>query len=162
MMVLTPASIRYGGHRRHRNGRPIRAPPTSRRVSTRRYVPSSTVLVEGGGVGERNGYGSRRGSTVRSGSAPGSPPILRSGDEDAPPTAGVPDDVPRDAVSPDGPGSGAEPDTATTTTVVSTPAANARPNEPNLDQRETMTDIHVMLVSLERSSHAWTIVTSVA
>src|ERR687897_733597 len=108
MMVLTPASIRYGGHRRHRNGRPIRAPPTSRRVRTRRYVPSSTVLVEGGGVGDRNGYGSSRGSTVRSGSAPGAPPILSSADGDAPETTGLPDDAARDAAWPDGPGSGSE------------------------------------------------------
>src|SRR5215204_6323025 len=93
MIVLTPASIRYGGHRRHRNGRPIRAPPPSRRVSTRMYVPSSTVLVEGGGVGDRNGYGSSRGSTVRSGSVPGAPPILGSWDGDAPETMGLADDV---------------------------------------------------------------------
>src|SRR5262245_40750598 len=132
MIVLTPASIRNGGHRRQRNGRPTRAPPTSRRVSTRRYVPSSTVLVDGGGVGDRNGYGGSRGSTVRSGSAPGAPPILSNGDGDAPETAGVADDVARGAASPVCPdfcpGSGSEPATATTTTVVSTPAANARPS----------------------------------
>jgi hypothetical protein len=36
--------------------------------------------------------------------------------------------------------------------VVSTPAANARPNDPNRCQRETMTGIQAMLVSLERST----------
>src|SRR4029450_8233401 len=57
------------------------------------------------------------------------------------------------APSPDnGPASGSEPAHAPTTTVVSTPAANARPSDPNRCQRETMTGIQAMLVSPGRSS----------
>ena len=105
-------------------------------------------------MGDRYGYGISRGSTVRSGSLPGRPPILSSfvGDADVPETAGLADDAAPDAASPDGPGSGSERATATTTTVVSTPAANARPSDPNRCQREPMTGIQAMLVSPERST----------
>src|SRR5215211_2705781 len=147
MIVLMPASIRYGGHRRQRNGRPMRAPPTSCSVRMLMYVPSSTVSVVGGGVGDRYGYGNNSGSTVRTAAAAGMPPIRRDG----PCEGETVDDA--DGIVASDPEAVSEPElasdparaTATTTTAVRIPAANARPNEPNRCQRATMTGIHVMM-----------------